>query len=160
MGLRKRIREKYSLFIILVDTNSFFCFNLFILAFFMKLFSFLFPNFDTHDSSQPTSHWFQQRLSAFLAIIFGLWFLISIQSMPGLEYTSVRNWLSSFYNALILFFLIIVISYHSSLGIKVIIEDYIHHSLIKNLAIICNSFFHFICAVFSSLIVLKIFLEF
>jgi len=99
----------------------------------MKLLSFLFPNFDTHDSSQPTSHWFQQRLSAFLAIIFGLWFLISIQSMPGLEYTSVRNWLSSFYNALILFFLIIVISYHSNLGIKVIIEDYIHHSLLKNI---------------------------
>ena len=144
----------------MADINSFFCFNLFVLAVFMKLFSYLFPNFNTHDSSQPTSLWFQQRLSAFLAIIFGLWFFISIQSMPGLEYTSVRNWLSSVYNALILILLIIVIFYHSNLGIKVIIEDYIHHSLIKNLAIICNSFFHFICAVFSSLIVLIIFLEF
>jgi succinate dehydrogenase / fumarate reductase membrane anchor subunit len=73
-----------------------------------------------------TAHWWAQRVSAAALIPLTLWFVLSLMSLPNLDYVSVRTWLSIPLSALLTLLLVGVSTYHSYLGTGVVIEDYVH----------------------------------
>lgn len=86
---------------------------------------------------EGVQHWWLQRLSALPLIPLGFWFVIS---MIGLARNSqpyqIRDWVAHPLHAWPLLFFLLLGFYHGYLGIKVIIEDYVHNKAVKLLAML------------------------
>ncbi len=64
-----------------------------------------------------------------------LWFLFSLLTLPGLDYETVRTWLSVPVTGFLAVLLVAVLAYHSYLGTMVIVEDYVTTSGMKILSL-------------------------
>ena len=73
-----------------------------------------------------TGDWWSQRVTAVALVPLTLWFLFSLLTLPGLDYITVRTWLSFPMSAFLAALLVVVLTYHSYLGTTVVIEDYVH----------------------------------
>lgn len=89
-----------------------------------------------------TAHWWAQRVSAVALIPLTLWFAISLLTLPALDYGTVRLWLSIPLSSLLAVLLVAVLTYHSYLGITVVIEDYVHSAGSKLLSLLLLRFLH------------------
>jgi succinate dehydrogenase / fumarate reductase, membrane anchor subunit len=72
-------------------------------------------------------HWKAQRLTAISNAVLVLWFVFSAMALAGAGYDEIRAWLASPVAATLMILLIVSVFYHASLGLQVIIEDYVHH---------------------------------
>lgn len=72
------------------------------------------------------SHWWMQRLSAVLMIPLGLWFFYSLMTMETISADAAIMWLQDPFQALLMALWTITVVYHATLGLQVIIEDYVH----------------------------------
>ncbi|MCF6288443.1 MAG: succinate dehydrogenase, hydrophobic membrane anchor protein [Proteobacteria bacterium] len=99
------------------------------------------------------SHWWMQRLSAVLMLPLGLWFIISLMTMEHISADTVIVWLHNPVQALLMAIWAMTVVYHATLGLQVIIEDYIHgHSMaLTLLTLIKFSMFVMIVAILFSL---------
>jgi len=73
-----------------------------------------------------TQHWWAQRLTAVAMVPLGLWFIFSLPGMPHGNYQLVAAWIAEPLHAIPLLLLVIALVYHSSLGLQVVVEDYVH----------------------------------
>ena len=71
-------------------------------------------------------HWWMQRLTSVLMIPLAIWFVYSLMSMNNYSADSLIVWLHNPVPALLMTLWTITVVYHASLGLQVIIEDYIH----------------------------------
>lgn len=74
-------------------------------------------------------HWRAQRTTALAMVPLTLWFLFSILALPDLGFSSVTGWLSHPWSAVLACLLVVCVGWHSSLGVQVVIEDYVHGPL-------------------------------
>ena len=102
-----------------------------------------------------TEHWWSQRLSAVALLLLGAWFLISMLLLPGFSFESVHEWLARPWNAVLVILLAATMAWHSSLGIQVVIEDYVHGGA-KTLSLIFSTFAHTLVAAAAIFAVLKV----
>ena len=86
------------------------------------------------------SHWWLQRLTAISLVFFSLWFVSKIVCLSCHQIT-FTSFLENKFNSIIFTLFLIVALLHSTLGIKVIVEDYIHCEKTKfAISIISNLF--------------------
>ena len=86
-------------------------------------------------------HWKYQRLSALLLIPIVLFSLYYIVNLGSLSYDHLINDLGSLNGFIITALFMGFILFHSSMGMEVIIEDYVHtESLQKNIVSISKLF--------------------
>lgn len=81
-------------------------------------------------------HWWRQRITALILIPLGLWFAICVVRLPDSDYETVRSWFRSSVNSGLLLAFTLTALYHAALGLRVILEDYIHATSAKFVAII------------------------
>jgi succinate dehydrogenase / fumarate reductase membrane anchor subunit len=81
-------------------------------------------------------HWKFQRISAIINMPLIVWFVYSLATFSDYSYFSVTEWVKSPINCILIISMFASIFYHSSLGIQVVIEDYI--SEIKSRAFLLN----------------------
>jgi succinate dehydrogenase / fumarate reductase membrane anchor subunit len=103
-----------------------------------------------------TGHWWAQRVSAVALLILGSWFLLALQQLPGLQFEQVTTWIARPLNSVMLMLLCVTLAFHSSLGVQVVIEDYVHGPFIKVISLILSKFIHFFLAAAALFAVLKI----
>lgn len=97
-----------------------------------------------------------QRVTAIALLILGVWFLISFAALDSYSRAEMVGWVGDPMNAIMLLLASITISWHSALGVQVIIEDYVHGPALKILTLLLNKFVHvFLCAA-AVLAVLKV----
>jgi len=89
-----------------------------------------------------TGHWWPQRVSAIALIPLTLWFMLSLLSLPALDYATVRAWLSFPMSGLLTVLLAAVSTYHSYLGTSEVTEDYVHSAGMKVLSLLLLRFAH------------------
>jgi succinate dehydrogenase / fumarate reductase, membrane anchor subunit len=89
-----------------------------------------------------TSHWWSQRVTAVALIPLTLWFLLSLLSLPALDYATVRTWLSFPLSGFLAVLLVAVLTYHSYLGTIVVVEDYVHSAGMKLLTLLSLRFLY------------------
>ena len=89
-----------------------------------------------------TAHWWAQRVSAIALIPLTLWFTISLLALPALDYAAVRAWMSLPSSGFLAVLLVGVLTYHSYLGTSVVIEDYVHSTGVKLLALLALRFLY------------------
>lgn len=103
-----------------------------------------------------TEHWWSQRLSAVALLLLGGWFLVSMLLLPGFSFESVHGWLARPWNAVLVILLAATMAWHSSLGVQVVIEDYVHQPLIRIVSLILSKFVHVLLAAVALLAVVLI----
>ena len=71
-------------------------------------------------------HWWAQRVSAVALVPLTIWFVASIISHSGSNYTSFLTWLRTPAAMILTILLLIFLFHHTALGLQVVIEDYVH----------------------------------
>ena len=103
-----------------------------------------------------TNHWWAQRVTAIANLPLGLWLIICLISGVGSSYETVTAWLSNYFHATMMVLLIANMAYHFTLGLQVVIEDYIHGRVKEVAAMLAVRFFAVFIAVASTISVLRI----
>jgi succinate dehydrogenase / fumarate reductase membrane anchor subunit len=89
-----------------------------------------------------TAHWWAQRVSAVALIPLTLWFMISLLTLPALDYPRARAWLSFPLNGFLAVLLVAVLTHHSYLGTTEVIEDYVPSAGAKLSCLLLLRFVH------------------
>jgi succinate dehydrogenase / fumarate reductase membrane anchor subunit len=102
-----------------------------------------------------SEHWWLQRVSAVALIPLGLWFAFSLLALPSFDHGTVVEWMGEPLTAILLTLTIIAIGYHSSLGVQVVVEDYVGKGW-KAVAIVASTLAHVGLSVAAIFAVLKV----
>jgi succinate dehydrogenase / fumarate reductase, membrane anchor subunit len=101
-------------------------------------------------------HWWLQRLTSIALVPLSIWFTVSVLSLPALDRVTVINWMAQSWTALLLILLVLTATWHSQLGVRVIVEDYVHGPGAKTLTLVIVTFLHALLAVAGVFAVLKV----
>jgi len=82
-------------------------------------------------AKEGVEHWWAQRLTAIALVPLSLWFVSAIIGIAGADLETMQNWVGLPLPAILLVLLLIATFYHLSLGLQVVIEDYVHTDLAK-----------------------------
>jgi succinate dehydrogenase / fumarate reductase membrane anchor subunit len=93
-------------------------------------------------AKEGTGHWWAQRVTAIALLPLTVWFVISLLTLPGLDYETVRTWASVPITGFLALLLVAVLTYHSYLGTMVIVEDYVPSSGMKVLSLLVLRFLY------------------
>lgn len=77
-----------------------------------------------------TEHFVHQRLTATALVLLGIWFVVFVLSLVGADYVAATEAVSKPWNAVLLVGFLIAMFWHAQLGLQVVLEDYVHHSLL------------------------------
>ena len=78
-----------------------------------------------------SKHWWAQRLTAIALVPLTLWFIWSMLRLLGAGRGDVQDWLASPVRLALLLALIVATFHHLQLGLRVVIEDYVHQDGLK-----------------------------
>ena len=86
--------------------------------------------------------WTAERLSSLILIPLVLWGLWSAAVLSGATYDGMMEWFSSPVNAVLLAATLLISIWHMNMGLKVVVDDYIHRpgsrgALLGLIAAIC-----------------------
>lgn len=73
-----------------------------------------------------TYHFWLQRMTAVALVPLSLWFVIGVLSHIGADYDAFREWIGSLPVAILMILTLLVTFWHTSLGLQIVVEDYIH----------------------------------
>jgi succinate dehydrogenase / fumarate reductase membrane anchor subunit len=70
--------------------------------------------------------WWAERVSAVALVPLTLWFAASIIAHSGSDYASFIAWMRTPLAATLMILLLIALFHHIALGLRVVLEDYVH----------------------------------
>lgn len=82
-------------------------------------------------SNDGIHHWWVQRLTGIALIPLVLWFVFYAVALASADLATVKAWVGTHFNPVLLILLIICMFHHGQLGLQVVIEDYIHKESVK-----------------------------
>ena len=109
----------------------------------------------TGSAKEGVHHWWLQRLTSIALIPLTIWFVVSLLSLPSFDHVVVISWMSGSWTALFLILFVLVATWHSQLGVRVVVEDYVHGGT-KTLTLVVLTFIHAVVAVAGVFAVLKV----
>ncbi|KLD77545.1 succinate dehydrogenase, hydrophobic membrane anchor protein [Xanthomonas hyacinthi] len=77
-----------------------------------------------------TEHFVLQRLTATALVGLSIWFLVFVLRLLGADYVTAAEAVAKPWNAVLLVGFLIAMFWHAQLGLQVILEDYVHNSLL------------------------------
>ena len=101
-------------------------------------------------------HWWVQRLTSLALVPLAVWLLVSLLTLPGLDFVTLVSWMAGTWTASLLTLFVLIACWHSSLGIQVILEDYVHEAGLKTLSLVLSGFIHAVLAAVGVFAVLRI----
>jgi len=87
-----------------------------------------------------TLHFWHQRMTAVALVPLSIWFVASALAYVGAEAGAVAAYFAQPINAVPMFLFIVASTYHMSLGLQIIIEDYFHDEGQRIAALMLNRF--------------------
>jgi len=103
-----------------------------------------------------THHWWMQRVTALALIILSVWFVGSMLAFIGADRSTVMGWVALPWNAIMIALFTVTAIYHGSLGLQVVIEDYVHGHGKKILLLVLIRFIMVLASAMTLFAVLKI----
>jgi succinate dehydrogenase / fumarate reductase membrane anchor subunit len=101
-------------------------------------------------------HWWLQRLTSVALVPLTVWFVVSLLSLPALGHATLLAWMSQSSTALLLILLVLAATWHSQLGLRVVVEDYVHGPGVKTLSLVLITFAHVLLAAAGVFAVLRV----
>jgi succinate dehydrogenase / fumarate reductase, membrane anchor subunit len=71
-------------------------------------------------------HWWYERLSALAVLALSLWLVAALLVLPADNHAAMIGWLSGPAGAVPMLLLIVSAFWHARLGLRVVIDDYVH----------------------------------
>lgn len=102
-----------------------------------------------------TEHWWQQRITAVALTLLGIWFVVCLLRMDLGDRTALAAWIGRPLNAALLVVLVLTTAWHSLLGTRVVVEDYVHGAL-KVPLLVALQFLHAVAAAVGIVAVLQL----
>lgn len=91
-------------------------------------------------------HWWVQRLTSIALVPLTVWLLCALLRLPLTDHAAVTSWIGGGWNALWLVLTILVMAWHSVLGVQVVIEDYVHGAALKTTGLLLSQLAHWLTA--------------
>jgi succinate dehydrogenase / fumarate reductase membrane anchor subunit len=107
-------------------------------------------------AKQGVHEWWLQRLTSIALVPLAVGFAVSLLTLPALDYATLVGWVRHGGTALGLLLFVLVAARHSQLGVRVVIEDYVHASGLKTLALVATNFAHALAAAAAVFAILKV----
>lgn len=101
-------------------------------------------------------HWWMQRLTSIALVPLSIWFAVSLITLPLLDYATLVAWMSQSLTALLLILLVLTATWHSRLGVQVVVEDYVHTPGTRTLTMVLVNFLHVFIAAAGVFAILKV----
>lgn len=105
---------------------------------------------------QGVHHWWVQRLTAVALVPLSVWFAVSLLTLPSLDHATVAAWMGQSWTALLLILLVLVATWHSRLGLEVVVEDYVPRPGARTVTLVVVNFAHVLLAAAGVFAVLKV----
>ena len=106
-------------------------------------------------AKEGVHHWWLQRLTSLALVPLTIWFVVSLLTLPSFEHVTLITWMAQTWTALLLILFILVATWHSQLGVRVVVEDYVHGGA-KTLTLVLITFLHALVGVAGVFAVLKV----
>jgi len=107
-------------------------------------------------AKEGVRHWWSQRLTSVALVPLSLWFVVSLLALPSLGHATVVAWMSQSWTALFLVIFVLVAAWHSQLGVRVVVEDYVHGAGARTLTLVLLTFAHVLLAAAGIFAILKV----
>jgi succinate dehydrogenase / fumarate reductase, membrane anchor subunit len=107
-------------------------------------------------AKEGVREWWAQRLTSVALVVLGCWFVVSLLSLPTHDYAAVVAWIRGAWAAPILILFVLVGVWHSQIGLRAVIEDYVHDDGWKTLVLTVSAFGHIVIAAVSVMAVLRV----
>ena len=107
-------------------------------------------------AKEGVSHWWHQRLTAVAMLPLGLWFAISVLYVDMSSHAALVAWIRDPMTAVLLSLTTQCLIYHSFLGVRVVVEDYVGAKGVKVVTLLLSSFVHAFLGAVCLFAVLKI----
>ena len=101
-------------------------------------------------------HWWRQRLTSIALVPLTVWFVVSLLALPSLGYSTLVAWMSQSSTALLLILLLLTAAWHSQLGVRVVVEDYVHGAGARTLTLVASAFEHVLLAAAGVFAILRV----
>lgn len=102
-----------------------------------------------------THHWWMQRVTAVALIPLSFFAVQLLDLLFNAPYTETIAWLHSPLNSVVMVAWLMMVCYHSALGLQVVIEDYVAHEGMKIAAVWSVNLVFFFLTVAGVLAVLR-----
>ena len=110
-----------------------------------------------HGSAREgAAHWYHERVSSVAALLLWIWFGVSLLRLPAYDHATMVEWLSSPLAAVPMLLLIVVTFWHLAMGLRVIVEDYVHDEGSKLFTLLLIQFASVLGAAFALWAVVKL----
>jgi succinate dehydrogenase membrane anchor subunit len=106
-------------------------------------------------AKEGVHHWWLQRLTSVALVPLTVWFVVSLLSVPSFDHATISAWMGQLWTAVFLILLVLTAAWHSQLGVRVVVEDYVHGHGAKALVLALITFFHVVIAAAGVLAILK-----
>ena len=103
-----------------------------------------------------TAHWWAQRLTAVALIPLSLWFVFAVVALAGGDLAAYTEWVKAPGTVLLLVLFVAALFYHLSLGLQVVVEDYVTGEKKKVVTIVLIKFAAVVLAVSSIVSVFQV----
>jgi succinate dehydrogenase / fumarate reductase, membrane anchor subunit len=85
---------------------------------------------------EGAKHWWAQTVTSLALVPLTLWFIWSVVRLAGASQADIVDWMASPVRLALMLALIITTFYHLRLGLRVVIEDYVHQPAVKLAAVL------------------------
>jgi succinate dehydrogenase / fumarate reductase, membrane anchor subunit len=107
-------------------------------------------------AGEGVHHWWVQRLTALALVPLTAWFVVSLLSLPSFDHATVVRWIGQGPTALLLILLVLTAAWHSQLGVRVVVEDYVPGTGARTVTLVALTFAHVLLAAAGVLAVLRV----
>jgi succinate dehydrogenase / fumarate reductase membrane anchor subunit len=107
-------------------------------------------------AKEGVHHWWVQRLTAAALVPLGIWFVVSMLSLPSFAYPALSSWLHEDWTAVLLIVFVPSAAWHSQLGVRVVIEDYVADRGLRTVLLALVGYLHVLAAAAGVFAVLKV----
>ena len=84
-------------------------------------------------------HWLGERITSIALVPLSLWGVWAVLKLAPLDYDSARGFVAQPVNAILILLFLAVAFQHMKLGLRVVVEDYIHKPGTKFALLLLNS---------------------
>jgi len=103
-----------------------------------------------------SEHWWSQRLTAVALVPLGLWFALTLPAVGVESHAALVAWMRQPLTAILMSLTAVCVVYHSHLGVRVVLEDYVGGHGTKVGALLLSAFAHAFVAAVALFSILKI----
>ena len=101
-------------------------------------------------------HWWMQRLTSVALVPLSIWFVVSLLSLPSFDHATVVAWMRQSSTALLLILFVLLAAWHSQLGVREVVEDYVHGAGARTVTLVSVMFAHTLVAAAGVFAVLRV----